>query len=402
MTCGLHLCWDDAFPRYDFGPEHPMAPIRLELTVSLLRDLGLLEAPGVCVRGAEPADDKTLLSVHTADYVAAVREASAAGWPGPSARQAEQWLRFGLGTDDVPIFADMHEASARIVAGSVAAALAVWRGEAEHGVNFCGGLHHAMPDRASGFCVYNDVAAAIQALLDDGAPSVAYVDVDVHHGDGTQAMFWDDPRVLTISLHEDGAVLFPGSGFPEESGGREAAGSAVNVALPPGTGDEGWLRAFFAVVPPLLRAVQPAVLVTQHGCDSHLLDPLAHLALSLDAQRVSYTALHDLAHEVAGGRWVATGGGGYEVVDVVPRAWAHLVGIAAHAPVDPSLAVPERWSSDVLTRLGRHSPARMTDGQEPEHRPWSDGVDPDDPLDRAVLATRRAVFPLHGLDPWHD
>ena len=154
-------------------------------------------------------------------------------------------------------------------------------------------------------------------------------------------------------------MLFPGTGDAADVGGGRAAGCAVNVAFPPGTGDAGWLRAFHAVVPPLLRAFAPDVLVTQHGCDSHVLDPLAHMALSLDAQRASYAALHDLAHEFAHGRWVALGGGGYEVVDVVPRAWAHLVAIAAHRPVDPAAEVPDGWRLYVQERVGRPGPGEV-------------------------------------------
>jgi acetoin utilization protein AcuC len=259
-----------------------------------------------------------------------------------------------------------------------------------------------MPDRASGFCVYNDVAAGIRAVLDDGARRVAYVDVDVHHGDGVQRIFWDDPRVLTISVHESGRALFPGTGFADELGGRTAEGTAVNVALPPGTGDAGWLRAVHAVVPPLVRAFAPDVLVTQHGCDSHMLDPLAHLAVTLDAQRTVQSTLHDLAHEVCDGRWVATGGGGYEVVDVVPRSWAHLVAIAAHRPLPPETEVPQRWRDHVSMLTGHRGPLRMTDGVQPWWRSWEVGYDPDDAVDRAVMATRKAVFPLHGLDPWFD
>jgi acetoin utilization protein AcuC len=281
-------------------------------------------------------------------------------------------------------------------------ARAVWSGEAAHGVNFTGGLHHAMPGRASGFCVYNDVAVAIRALLDAGAQRVAYVDVDVHHGDGVERIFWDDPRVLTVSLHETGRILFPGTGYPGDIGGPGAEGDAVNVAFPPGTSDGPWLRAFHAVVPPLLRAFEPEILVTQHGCDSHLQDPLAHMALSLDCQVASYRALHDLAHECAGGRWVAVGGGGYELVDVVPRAWSHLVAVAAHHAVDPAAEIPEAWRQYVTQRFGRPGPRRMTDGRDTAYRPWADGHDPEDAVDRAVMATRKAVFPLHGLDPWYD
>jgi acetoin utilization protein AcuC len=390
----VRLVWDESFTRYDFGPAHPMSPVRLELTARLVRDLGLLDVPGVRVVGAEPADDAVLATVHTADYLAAVRAASG--------RPPVVDLGYGLGTDDVPAFPGMHEASARVVAGTRDVALAVWAGEAVHGVNVTGGLHHAMPGRASGFCVYNDVAVAITALLAAGARRVAYVDVDVHHGDGVEQIFWDDPRVLTISLHETGRVLFPGTGYPGDVGGGAAQGTAVNVAFPAGTSDAAWLRGFHAVVPPLVRAHAPDVLVSQHGCDSHALDPLSHMALSLDAQRASYAALHDLAHGAAGGRWVAVGGGGYEVVDVVPRAWAHLVAIAAHAPVDPQAEVPAAWRAYVLERFGRQAPTRMTDGRDAAFRSWASGHDPDDAVDRAVMATRSAVFPLHGLDPWFD
>jgi acetoin utilization protein AcuC len=256
-----------------------------------------------------------------------------------------------------------------------------------------------MPDRASGFCVYNDVAVAIRWLLAHGAKKVAYVDVDVHHGDGVERIFYDDPRVLTISLHETGQMLFPGTGFPADLGGPDAQGSAVNVALPPGTSDAGWLRAFHAVVPPLVREFEPEVLVTQQGCDSHRDDPLAHLALSVDGQRASYLALHDLAHEAANGRWVAFGGGGYAVVDVVPRAWTHLLAAVSGRPLTVDRETPVSWRDEVAGRLGVRAPSRMTDGRSAAYRDWSEGYDPDTWLDRAVQATREAVFPWNGLDP---
>ncbi len=221
---------------------------------------------------------------------------------------------------------------------------------------------------------------------------MAYVDVDVHHGDGVEAIFWDDPRVLTISLHETGQMLFPGTGFADDVGGAEAEGYAVNVPLPPGTGDPGWLRAFHAVVPPLVRAFRPDVLVTQHGCDSHAADPLAHLMLSVDGQRAAYLALHDLAHEAAGGRWVATGGGGYAIVDVVPRAWSHLLAIVGGRPLDPATATPEAWREHVAS-LGRKAPGTMTDGRAPSFRDWSEGYDPETWLDREVHGPAPASSP---------
>jgi acetoin utilization protein AcuC len=229
---------------------------------------------------------------------------------------------------------------------------------------------------------------------------VAYVDVDAHHGDGVQTAFYDDPRVLTVSLHESGYSAYPGTGFPEEAGAGKGVGSAVNVALPAGTGDAGWLRAFHAVVPPLVRAFEPEILVTQLGCDSHRLDPLADLNLTVDAHRACYAALHGLAHEMSGGRWVAVGGGGYETTHVVPRSWSHLLAELTGDPLDPETGTPDSWRRLVTSRTGRDAPARMTDGASPTYRPWDAGEgDPDDPVDRAIAATRRAVFPENGLDP---
>ena len=213
-------------------------------------------------------------------------------------------------------------------------------------------MHHASRDRASGFCIYNDAALAIQRLLDGGVQRVAYVDVDAHHGDGTQSIFWDDPRVLTISLHETGLTLFPGTGFANEIGGPNAQGSAVNVALPAGTGDAGWLRAFHAVVPQLVGAFEPEVIVSQHGCDSHRLDPLTHLNISVDGQREAATAIGNLAARYCDNRWISTGGGGYNVVSVVPRSWSHLIAIAAGRPVPLRTPVPEDWRSYVKDKYG--------------------------------------------------
>ncbi|MDX2291960.1 MULTISPECIES: acetoin utilization protein AcuC [Streptomyces] len=383
------LMWDEAVTGYDFGPQHPMDPVRLALTMGLVRAFGLDRA--VDVVAAKPAGESTLRLVHREDYVAAVRAASA------EPRHADQ--AYGLGTVDDPAFEGMHEVSALIAGQSVAAAEAVWRGEAAHAVNFAGGLHHAMPGGAAGFCIYNDASLAIARLLELGVERVAYVDVDVHHGDGVQAAFWEDPRVLTVSLHEHPRTLFPQTGWPEETGASgPGEGGAVNVALPAGTGDAGWLRAFHAVVPELLADFRPQVLVTQHGADTHFDDPLAHLAVSLDAQRAVQEACHELAHAYADGRWVALGGGGYAVVDVVPRSWTHLVGIAAHAPVEPETVIPSSWRDEVYARTRQLGPGRMTDGRWPVgFREWSEGYDPADRLDQAVLATRRAAFPLRGL-----
>ena len=380
------VVWDDVFGEYDFGPSHPLRPLRLELTMSLARQLGVLD--GVDVRAPQSAGDDLLELVHDPLYVSGVKREL------PSSR-------WGLGSSDNPVFPRMHEVSSLVTGASVDAARAVWEGTHEHAVNISGGLHHAMRDRASGFCVYDDPAVAIAWLLSAGATRVAYVDVDVHHGDGVQAAFYDDPRVLTISLHETGRTLFPGTGFPEEVG---PASTSINVALPPGTNDALWLRAFHAVVPPAIRAFQPQVLVTQHGCDTHALDPLAHLMMSIDGQRAAYRSLHQLAHEVCGGKWVALGGGGYEPVQVVPRAWTHLLAEAAGTTVDG--ATPNDWRAEAGERGGELAPTSLTDGASP----WYRAYDPFDmelgrdrlslAVDEAVLTTRQATFPALGLDPY--
>ncbi|MGC9666498.1 acetoin utilization protein AcuC [Planosporangium sp. 12N6] len=381
------VVWNEALLGYDLG-EHPLNPVRVELTMALARDLGVLDRPGVRLEAPAPADDDALLRVHTPEYLDAVRRATPATHG------------HGLNTPDNPVFPHMHEASALVAGATMRAAEAVWRGETTRAVSISGGLHHAMPDRASGFCVYNDPAVAIARLLDLGAERIAYVDVDVHHGDGVQEIFYDDPRVLTISLHETPLTLFPGTGYPAETGGPGAEGSAVNIALPPGTGDGGWLRAFHAVVPGALRAFRPQVLVTQCGADGHRLDPLADLRLTVDGQRATYLALRDLADELCDGRWVAMGGGGYALVEAVPRAWTHLLAVVTGEPLDPGLATPTNWRALAADRCpDRRCPEAMTDGVDPAYLPWSPGFAAPDAIDRAVLATRRAVFPLLGLDP---
>jgi acetoin utilization protein AcuC len=385
MTGALQVFWDEKLLSYDFGSTHPLDPVRVELTMALARELGVLDH--VELRGFESAGDGLISLVHGREYIEAVKKAG---------KELRPHLVFGLGTADNPLFNGMHEASALVVGASVAAAKAVWTGETEHAANIAGGLHHAMPDAASGFCIYNDPAVAIAWLLEHGAQRVAYVDVDVHHGDGVQKAFYDDPRVMTISLHESPRTLFPGTGFPHETG---AEGTSVNVALPPGTGDRAWLRAFDAVVPPLLRSFRPQILVTQQGCDTHLSDPLAHMSLTVDGQRTVYQRLHALAHEVSEGRWVLTGGGGYELVQVVPRAWTHLLAEASGRSIDPRTACPEEWRDFARTRTGEIAPKLMTDGFQVEVQTWGEGYDPANPIDQAILATRRAVFPEHGLLP---
>jgi acetoin utilization protein AcuC len=385
--CTATLVWGSDYLHYDFG-EHPMTPIRLDLTVSLARSLGVLDRLEVI----EPvtATDEQLLGVHSAQYLDAVRAASS----DPS------YLGFGLGSDDNPVFTGMFAAAALIAGGSRLAALQVWNGHSQHAVNIAGGLHHAMRDSAAGFCVINDVVLAIRTLLDAGAQRVAYVDIDVHHGDGVQTAFYDDPRVLTVSMHQDPRTLYPGTGMASETGHGPGHGSSINLALPPATSDDGWLKAFGAVVPGAVTAFKPDVLVTQCGCDTHHEDPLADLALTVDGQRAAYAALHDLAHSAAGGKWLALGGGGYGVLRCVPRAWTHLIAEASGRRVDPETEIPQTWTDDLRKRgVTSALPSRMGEGRSPDPQLWHPGGD--SWLDRAIWATRDASFPLLGLDP-HD
>ncbi|HEX8933145.1 MAG TPA: acetoin utilization protein AcuC [Pseudonocardiaceae bacterium] len=384
MSSSAVVVWDEALLGYHLGGWHPLNPIRLDLTIRLARSLGVLD--GVQLLAPVQATDDELRTVHSDDYVAAVKQA-------PRGRAGH-----GLGTPDNPVFQRMHEASALIAGGSLLAADKILTGHAVRAVNIAGGLHHAMRDYASGFCIYNDCALAIRRLLDGGVSRVAYVDIDVHHGDGVEAAFAANPRVLTISLHQDPATLFPGTGNSADIGAPGAEGSAVNVPLPPGTGDEGWLRAFHAVVPRLLRAFAPEVLVTQHGADTHVEDPLANLALSVDGQRAVHRALAELADSTAGGRWLALGGGGYSLFRVVPRSWTHLLATVLSRELDPHVAVPREWTAYTATvASGTPLPTSMTDGAEPSWTPW-DGTG-DTALDRAIERTRHAVYPLHDLDP---
>ncbi len=337
--------------RYDFGPGHPLTPRRFGPGISLLEALG-----AVRFVGPEPAPDVDLRLVHTARYIETVRQASVDPF---SAHMA------GLGPGDTPAFEGMHEASAAVAGGSLAAMERILDGSETHAFHPGGGLHHAMPDRASGFCVYNDVALAIARARRAGL-RVLYVDLDVHHGDGVQAAFWDDPAVLTMSFHESGRYLFPGTGSADEMGGRDALGTAVNVPFEPGTSDADWLAALERLVPPLALAHRPDVLVTQHGCDSHAFDPLSHMLLTTRAMHSATHLLDELAHRHCEGRWLATGGGGYDIYRVVPRSWALVW--AAQAHLEPDDVLPEawraRWAADAERGGEAPIPERLLDPEE--------------------------------------
>ncbi len=329
---------------YDFGPAHPLSPRRFGPGIDLLRAVGAV--PGLA---PEPAPDAELEWLHTAHYLAAVRRLSADPGGPPEA---------GIGPGDDPAFAGMHEAAAAVAGGSIRAIEAVLRGDVSHAYHPGGGLHHAMRARASGFCIYNDVALAIARARREGL-RVLYVDLDVHHGDGVQALHYSDPGVLTISFHESGRSLFPGSGFVDEMGEGIAAGTSINVPMEPLTGPQVWLSAIRTLVPTLAAAFGPDIVVSQHGADGHAWDPLAHLALTTTVMGEAARLVDRVAHRYASGRWLATGGGGYAIYRVVPRAWAltWLAGAHRDAPARLPEAWRARWEGDA---------ARWNDASLPE------------------------------------
>jgi acetoin utilization protein AcuC len=318
---------------YDFGPTHPLTPRRFGPGISLLESLGAV--PNLA---PEPCSDEELAWIHDPAYIETVKAFS---W------EPLQTQRMGIGPGDTPAFEGMHDASATVAGGSLRAMEAILRGEVLHAFQPGGGLHHAMRSRASGFCVYDDPALAIARARRDGL-RVLYIDLDVHHGDGVQAIHWDDPGVMTVSIHESGFSLFPGTGFADELGGPGAEGTAVNIALDPGTGEVGWVEALQIALPPLAAAFGPEIVVSQHGADSHAFDPLAHLMVTTTAMGIAARLVDSLAHLHAGGRWLATGGGGYDVYRVVPRTWAQVWLAQTHAKAigELSPAWRDRWAED--------------------------------------------------------
>ena len=367
------LVWGEALRDYDFGPGHPLTPKRFGPGVDLLQAVGadrLMEP--------EEASDEALARLHARHYIEQVRSFSDHPW---------QPAAMGVGTGDVPAFHGMHEVSARIAGGSIDAVERILAGDAKHAFSPAGGLHHAMRTRAAGFCIYNDVALAVAAARDAGH-RVMYIDLDVHHGDGVQAMFWDDPQVLTFSVHESGRSLFPGTGMVEELGAEQGEGFAVNMPLDHGVGDESWWSVVDFALPVLADMFKPSFIVSQHGCDTHALDPLAHLRVTTASYQRVCGLVDRLAHEHAEGRWFATGGGGYDAFRVVPRSWALVWLAQAHrdAPALTPEAWRERWSEAAEAFGQAPPPVELIDP------PRTVAPDPDVIVSRELRRARAALL----------
>lgn len=315
MSHSSAFVYSPGYLQYRFGEDHPFNPLRLEITMDLMSKLGILHESQI--RVPLPASIEELKWAHHADFVDTV-----AAWSQNPAHWPEG--AYGIGTEDTPLFPGMHEASSTIVGGTVAATKLVLSGEFEHALNMGGGLHHARRSEASGFCIYNDAAVAIEYAKRVYGARVLYIDTDAHHGDGVQWIFYDDPDVLTVSFHETGKYLYPGTGTVSERGDGRGYGYSVNIPLEAYTEDDSWTAALQNTLPHLVHSFRPDLIISQNGCDGHFLDPLTHLSASTRIYQQIPKIVHQLAHEVTQGRWVAVGGGGYDIWRVVPRAWTML------------------------------------------------------------------------------
>lgn len=378
------LVWAEALAGYRFRPGHPLDPRRLELTAALIHALGLAGDDRRPIVAPREATDDELLTVHDPAYVDAVRAVSAD--PGTAVDP-----RFGLGTEDVPIVPRMHEMARHAVGATLTAAELVATGRATRAYNLAGGLHHAHAGAASGFCVYNDLAVAVRWLERAHGMRVLYVDFDAHHGDGVQSIFYDDPDVLTISLHESGLYLFPATGFVDELGEGDGYGFSANVPLEAQTEDASFLATFDAVVPDLADAFRPDVVVLQTGCDAHAADPLTHLRCTTSVFEALAERVAAIADRHCRGRIVATGGGGYAIHDVVPRAWTLVW--AALCGERASDDIPEEWRRAVRAESAGPPPAKLRDppGSIPPS-PRREEIERTNALTAAAL--RRRILPL--------
>jgi acetoin utilization protein AcuC len=348
---------------YTFSEEHPLQPSRYTLTMSLLAALGWLDRPGISFEPPRPATLSELLTVHTYPYVQAVQQgqAIARGDRGPA-----DLSLYGLGTPDDPLFPSMHDAAALYTGATIQAMTALLEGPALHAYSPAGGQHHAHRARASGFCIYNDCAAAMATAIEAGL-RVAYVDFDAHHGDGVQAAFYDDPRVLTVSVHESGEFLFPGTGDIAETGKADGKGACLNIPLPAYAGDDAILQAFERVVEPAVHAYAPDILVTQTGVDAQHADPLTHLNATIPLFPRLAARLHELVHECCSGRWLIVGGGGYDPADVTPRAWTAFIGTVLGEEV-ADVRLPEDWLL-ASRAAGGNPPSFLLDDLGPSYLP---------------------------------
>jgi acetoin utilization protein AcuC len=349
MTQTLGIVYSETFQQYDFGPTHPLKPTRLKLTYELMKEIGLLSAKNVKVISPREASRDELLLFHDAEYLRLVKKMS---------QQGTGYLDMG----DTPAFKGCYEASALATGASLAAVDSVMSGKVTHAINIAGGLHHAHHDRASGFCIFNDPAISIAYLKKKyGLERVLYLDVDAHHGDGVMYGFYSDTAVLDIDFHEDGRHLFPGTGFTHEVGEGKAVGLKINVPLSPFVDDETYLGLFRKIVPAAVNKYRPQMLLLQCGADSHANDLLGHLQITTKTYTEVVKTIHELAHELADGRFVIFGGGGYNIANVA-RTWTAVA--CALADYACPKVTPNNWRKMFEALVGEKAPENMeSDGE---------------------------------------
>lgn len=335
-----------SYRTYSFGDVHPFSPVRVDMALDLLESLGHRVEPVL----PEQATREEILDVHSEDYVSRVEALSAGG-------EVSDRQDFGLATQDTPAFPGMDEAARWLVGGTLRGARLISEGTEKRVLQMGGGLHHARRSFASGFCIYNDLAVAVNDLTRQGL-RVAYVDIDVHHCDGVQQLLNEDPRVMTISLHESGQFLFPGSGEIRELGAGAGRGLKLNLPLQPFTEGKSYLEVFEQVLPPALRHFRPDVLVVQAGADGHFDDPLADLMLTTRDYETVFRRLLEYADLFASGRILFTLGGGYSF-GAAPRVWALLCLLMHDFPVPADL--PEAWCRTWRDILGETPPESLHD-----------------------------------------
>ncbi|MBP3949789.1 acetoin utilization protein AcuC [Bacillus suaedae] len=318
---------------YRFSENHPFNHLRLTLTLDLLQNISAISKNDIVA--PRIATDEEISLIHDPIYIEAVKQASIG--------TLDNSLNFGLGTEDTPIFANMHEASALLVGGTLQAVDEVMEGRANHALHLGGGLHHGFKGRASGFCIYNDSSIAIEYIKKKYDAKVLYVDTDAHHGDGVQMAFYDDPNVCTLSIHETGRYLFPGTGQVHEKGAGKGYGYSINVPLDAFTDDDSFLSIYETVFREVTEFFKPDVILTQNGADAHFLDPLTHLCSSIRTYSRIPELAHELAHQYCNGRWIAVGGGGYDIWNVVPRAWANVWLAMTNQTEKATGQIPLKW-----------------------------------------------------------
>jgi acetoin utilization protein AcuC len=338
--------YSDDFQNYKFHNHHPFNQLRVKLTYDLLRKMNALDDSQIV--SPRMATDEELALVHDRDYIEAVKAAGEGRLPKDIA------LNYGLGTEDTPMFPNMHEASALLVGSTLTAVDYVVSGKAKHALSLGGGLHHGFRGKASGFCIYNDSSVAIKYMQEKYNLRVLYVDTDAHHGDGVQWTFYDDPNVCTFSIHETGRYLFPGTGNVNERGQGKGYGFSFNIPVDAFTEDESWLDAYTQAFREIADFFRPDIILTQNGADSHYYDPLTHLSATMKIYREIPKLAHEIAHQYCEGRWIAVGGGGYDIWRVVPRAWA-LIWLEMTEQSNISGNLPQEW----IDEWQKHSPVPL-------------------------------------------